>query len=111
MSRYDNLDAHFRSPLDHRVEVVHFEPQEHAVAVWFILAIANPAVMVFHFEAVELKNQLAIRDQLFVRGASVIALAAQQTLIPPAAYFHIRNCDERLRTHPVNIPFSMESLF
>ena len=33
----------------------------------------------------------------------MIAPAAQQTLIPSAACFHIGDGDERLRTHPINI--------
>src|SRR5690242_18730500 len=55
--------------------------------------------MVLHFEAVQLKHQLSVRDQLFVTGASMIAPAAKQALIPSAACFDIRNGDQWLRTH------------
>jgi len=54
---------------------------------------------VLDFEAVQLKHKLPVRDQLFVTGASMIAPAAQQALIPSAACFHIGNGDQRLRTH------------
>jgi hypothetical protein len=63
-------------------------------------------MMVFYFKAVQLKDKLAIRDQLLKRGAPMTAPAAQQTLIPSAACFHIGNADERLRTHPINISTS-----
>jgi hypothetical protein len=56
--------------------------------------------MVFYFEAVQLKDKLAIEDQLLIFGATVTALAAEQTLIPSATCFHIGYGDERLRTHP-----------
>jgi hypothetical protein len=49
--------------------------------------------MVFYFEAVQLKDKLAICDQLFICGAPVIAPAAGQTLIPSAACFHIGKGD------------------
>jgi hypothetical protein len=56
--------------------------------------------MVCCFEAVQLQHKLAIRDQLLVSGPAVIALAAEQTLIPSAACFHIGNGNERLKAHP-----------
>jgi hypothetical protein len=83
----DDLHAHFSRAPDHCVKVVDLEPQQDTVSVRLVVTIADPAVMVFHFEAVQLKDKLAIGDQLLVLGASVIAAAAQQTLIPPATRF------------------------
>ncbi len=42
--QYD-LDAHFSGALHYRVEVLHLEPEQHAIAVGFIGGIADAAVM------------------------------------------------------------------
>jgi hypothetical protein len=47
----------------------------------------------------QLQHKLPVHHQLLVAGASMIASAAEQTLIPSAACFHIRDGDQRLRTH------------
>ncbi len=94
-----NFHAHLSGALQDRVKVVHFEPEQDAVSVGLVIAVANRPMVVFNFEAVQLKNHLAIRDQLFVLWASMVAPAAQQALVPPAAGFYIGNCDERLRAH------------
>jgi len=89
MPRHDNLDTHFSGALHDCVKIVDLEPKQHPISVWLVIAIADRTVMVFHFEAVQLKDKLPIRDQLFIRGAPMIAEAAQQTFIPSAACFHI----------------------
>lgn len=61
MTRHHNLDLHLSRALHHRVEVVHLEPQQHAVSVGLVSTIADGAVMVFHFEAVQLKYKLAVK--------------------------------------------------
>ncbi len=99
MPRQNDLHAHFsRAPHD-RVEILHFEPQQHAVPVRLVVTIADPAVMMFHCKAVQLKDKLAVRDQPLILRASMIASQAEQALIPPAARFHIGYCNQRLRTH------------
>ena len=103
MPGHDDLDAHFSGALHHRLKIVDLEPEQHPVSIWLVITVADRAVMVFYFEAVQLKNKLAIRDQLFVRGAPMIASAAQQTLIPSAACFHIGHGDQRLRTHSISV--------
>jgi hypothetical protein len=100
MPGHDQLHAHFRCALHDHVKVVYLEPQQHPISVWPNIAIANRSVMVVHFEAVQLKDKLAIRDQPLIFGASMSAPAAQQPLVPSAARFHIGYGDERLRTHP-----------
>ena len=100
MPGHDDLHAHFSGALHDRVKVVHLEPQQYTVSVWLIITIADRTVMVFYLEAVQLKDKLAIEDQLLIFGAPVTAPAAQQTLIPSATCFHIGYGDERLRTHP-----------
>ena len=103
MPRHDNLDTHFSGALHHCFKIVDFEPEQHPISVWPVIAIADRAVMVFHREAVQLKDKLPIRDQLFIRRAAMIAQAAQQTLVPSAACFHIGYSDQRLRTHSVSL--------
>ena len=78
---------------------VYLEPQQYTVSVWLVVTIADRTVIVFHFEAVQLKDKLVLRDQLLIFGAPMIAPAAQQTLIPSATCFHIGYGDERLRAH------------
>ena len=99
MSRHDDLHAHFSGALHNHVKAVHLEPEQHAVSVRPVTRIADRTVMVFYFEAVQLKDKLAIRDQSLIFRAPMIAPAAQQTLIPSATRFHIGYGDERLRTH------------
>ena len=99
----DNLDTHFSGALHDCVKIVDLEPEQHAISVWPVIAIADRGVMVFHREAVQLKDKLPIRDQLFILGAPMIAPAAQQTLVPSAACFHVGYGDQRLRTHPVSL--------
>ena len=99
MAGQHDLDAHFSSALDHRVEVIHLEPEQHTIAVRSVGAIADGAVMMFDFKTVQLKNEAAILHQLLILAAAVSPAAAQQALIPPAAGFDIRDTDERLGTH------------
>ncbi len=89
MPRHDNLDTHFDGSLYDRFEIVDLKPKQHAVTVWPVVRIADPAVMMLHLEAVQLKHKLPVRDQLFIGGTSMIAPAAKQTLVPPAARFHV----------------------
>lgn len=60
MPWHDNLNAHFGSAVYDRFEIVHLEPQQHAVPIRSIVAIAYVAVMVFYLEAVQLKDKLAV---------------------------------------------------
>jgi hypothetical protein len=55
-----NSHAHLGGALHHGVKVVHFEPEQDAVSIGLVIAVANPPMVVFHFEAVQLKDQLAI---------------------------------------------------
>jgi len=60
MPGHNNLHAHFsRAPHD-PVEVVYLEPQQHTVPVWLVLTVADPAMIVFHLKAVQLKDKVAI---------------------------------------------------
>ncbi|MCU1263400.1 MAG: hypothetical protein JWO80_6285 [Bryobacterales bacterium] len=100
MPGHDDLQAHFSGALHDRVKVVYLEPQQYTVSVWLAIAITDRTVIVFYFEAVQLKDKFAIRDHPLIFGTPMIAPAAQQTLIPSAACSHIGYGDERLGTHP-----------
>ena len=99
MPRHDDLHAHFSSASQHAVEVVHFEPQQYAVSIRLVIRITDRAVMVPYFEPVQLEGKSAIRDQLLIFRASMIAPAAQEMTVPSATRFHVSYGDERLRTH------------
>ena len=99
MPGHNSLYTHFRGALDDRIEVVYLEPEQYAVSVWLVSTIADRTMFVFDFEAVQLKDNLAVRDQLLIFGAPMIAPAAQQPLIPFATCFHITDGNEGLRTH------------
>lgn len=63
MPRHDDLHAHLSGALHDRVKVVYLEPQQYTVSVWLVITITDRTVIVFYFEAVQLKDKLAIRDQ------------------------------------------------
>ena len=60
MPRQDNLDTHFDGALDDRFEIVDLKPKQHAVSVGPVVRIADPAVMMLHLEAVQLKHKLPV---------------------------------------------------
>lgn len=99
MAGKHDIDIHFGGALDHRIEVLHLEPKQNAVAVRSIGRIADWPVMVLGFKAVQLQDQPAIFYQLLILRAAVSPAAPQQALIPPAAGFDIRDTDERLGAH------------
>lgn len=80
------------------VEIVHFKPQQHAVADRQF-GIANGAVMMIDLPVVQLKNEPPVRHQPFIVWAAMGALAVEQSLIPAAAGFDIADADERLWAH------------
>lgn len=55
-----NFHAHLGGALHHGVKVVHFKPEQHAVSIGLVTAVADRAMMVFNFKAVQLQDQLAI---------------------------------------------------
>jgi hypothetical protein len=99
MAGQHNLDSHFCGALHDRVEVIHLEPEQHTIAVRSVGSIANRAVMVLDFKAVQLQHEPAILHQLLILFATVGSAATQQALIPAAAGFDIRDTNERLGAH------------
>jgi len=96
---HNEPDVHFSGTSHDFVKVLHLEPQQYAVSVRLVIGVADGTMMVLNSELMQLKNNLAVPDQLFVLRAAMVALATQQTLIPSAARFHIGDGDEGLRTH------------
>jgi hypothetical protein len=94
-----DLDVHFGSALHYRVEVIHLKPEQDTIPVRFIGTIADGAVIMFNFKAVQLQDEPAIFCQLFILPAAMTTAAAEQALIPPAAGFDFRDADERLGAH------------
>ena len=99
MAGQSNLYIHFGGTLHNCVKIVYLKPKQHTVAVRLVSSIADEAVMVFDFKVVQLQNQRAILHQLLVVPAAMGATATQQTLIPLAAGFDVRNTNKRLRSH------------
>lgn len=100
MARKNDLGAKFNRSLEGSVEVVQLEPEQHSVAVGFVVPIADGTVVVVDFEAVQLQDKLPMGgDQSFVFLAAMITATAQQTLVPAAAGFDIGHSDQRLGPH------------
>jgi hypothetical protein len=103
MPRKYDVNRHFGGALHDRIKVFYLEPEQDAISIGLVVGIADGPMMVFDLETVQLKNQLAVRSQLFVVRTAMTASATEQTLIPPAAGFDISDCDEGLRTHAASL--------
>ena len=99
MARQHRLDTHFGGAQHYRIEILHLEPEQNAIAVGSVGAIADGAMMMLDIKTVQLQDELTILHQLLILPAAVSSAAAQQALIPLAAGFDIRNTDQRLWTH------------
>jgi hypothetical protein len=60
VARHDYVDGHLIRSLDDGVEVVDLEPEEKTVAVGFVVAVGDEAVMVRGLEAVELEDEVVV---------------------------------------------------
>lgn len=100
MTRSDDLHAHLRGALHGRFKVVNLKPQQHSVSIRPVIRISDRTVVMYYPEPVQLEDNLSIRNQLLVLGASMITAAPEQALIPAAACFHVGDGNERLGTHP-----------
>ena len=99
MAGKHDLDAHFGGALHQLVEVIHLEPEKDAIPVRAVGAIADGAVVVLDFKAVQLQDEGAVLDQLFIVRAAMRAAETEQALIPAAAGFDIGDTDEGLAMH------------
>lgn len=60
MARHDDVDAHVGGTHQNCVEIVNLEPQQDAISIRFVVAIRDGAVMMFYFEAMQLKDKLSV---------------------------------------------------
>ena len=98
MAWQDNLRLQFLSVHQSCVKVGNFKPQEHTVSRCDV-GIANATMMMFHFPAVQLKNQPPLRNEPLVIGAAVVTPTAQEPLIPATARFNITHANQGLGCH------------
>jgi hypothetical protein len=88
-----DLCVHVCDPFDRLVEIIDFEPQENAVAIRKVAAVADRSMIMLGLEAVKLKDEISVRHEALVYRAAMIAAAAEQLLVPSAASFDIRHGD------------------
>lgn len=62
MTGHHDIHAHFTGALDHGIEIFHFKPQKQTIPIWLIITIGDPAVVMLHFKAVQLEDDLAVPD-------------------------------------------------
>ena len=99
MSRKNDFNIHLSRTSDGSIKVVDFKPQQHPVAVGLVIGIPDWTVVMFGVKAMQLKYQCPIRNKPLILRATVIALAPQQFLVPPATCFYITHHDHWLRTY------------
>lgn len=98
VARQGKLRPEFLGADYSRIKVLHFKPQQHSIPMsqsW----IPDGTVMMTNMPAVQLHEQLAVRNQLLVLASTVAAPASQQTLVPATARFNISNTNQGLWTH------------
>ena len=59
MLGHDDVNGHRSSSLQHIFEIFHLKPEQHAISIWQVVRVANGAMVVVYFEAVQLQNQLS----------------------------------------------------
>src|SRR5262249_839584 len=81
MARHDDFGLQFLCAGARGVDVVDLEPQQDAVAMTLDVGITDRTVVVFNVPPVQLEDQSPVPDQAFVLRATMIAPAAQQSLV------------------------------
>ncbi len=71
MAGQDDVDGHGGGAFDDGIEVVHFKPEQDAVAVRLVGGIADAAVVMLDLEAVQLQDEVTTVNQLFIMAAAV----------------------------------------
>lgn len=103
----NHLGAQLTGAFDGGVEVVDFEPQQDAVAVRMGLWITDPAVVVIDLPVMELHDQLTVGDETLVLRSAMVAVTAEQLLVPPATGFDVAYRDQRLGSHKANATYEL----
>jgi hypothetical protein len=98
--RQNDLCIQLLRPGDGRVEVLYFEPQEHAVSVRPGGRVADAPMVVLNRPVMELKDQGSVSvDEALIVAAAVVAASAKESLVPAAGRFDVGSCDQGLRAH------------
>jgi len=100
VARQEDVRLHLHGTSHRGIEIVHLEPEQDAIALGLVRWIADPTVVVFDIEPMQLQDQNVLRDQPLVFRSAVPAVAAQQSLIPAAARLDVTHCNKRLWAHP-----------
>jgi hypothetical protein len=109
MARQNDLGVQVLSAGKGRVEVVEFKPEKHAISgrdVW----VADRTVMMLCIPVVQLEDQPAVGNESFVVRTAMVALTANEMLIPATAGFDIAHANEGLWTHRNNRSFGCSFL-
>jgi len=56
MTRQEDVRLHRYGTSNGRIEIVHLKPQQDAIAVWLVGWIADPAMVMFDVESMQLKD-------------------------------------------------------
>jgi hypothetical protein len=70
-------------------EIVNLEPEQYPITIWLVVLIPNGTVVMVDIKPMQLKDQIVSHLQPFVFVPAVIALAAEQSLIPATAGFDV----------------------
>jgi hypothetical protein len=65
--------------------------------------IADPTMVMFNLESMQLKDQNTVRDQSLIFCTTVRTLAAEQTLVPAAARLDIGHRNKGLGAHAFTV--------
>src|SRR5215475_7397471 len=93
MSRTHNFRVQSSDPLHCVIKVVDFKPEEHSIAVRFVIRVTDRAVMMLNLKAVQLHHQHSILLEALIFRTTVSARAAEQFLIPAATGFDVGRGD------------------
>ena len=72
-----NLRLHFFRSLHHCVEFLRVKPKEQTVTVGLVAYVSYSAMIMFRFEAVELKDENSVVGQALILGSAVVAPASE----------------------------------
>jgi hypothetical protein len=98
MGWVDDIGAKRLGATNNLIEIVDLEPERDAVAVRPQRRIADPAVVVFDVEVVQLQHERSVAEQTLVLLPAVAALATEQLLVPATAAWDIGDADQGLGT-------------
>ena len=96
MARFDDLSFHLFGTRNRGVEIVQFKPKKNSIAIRPKIGIPEWTVMVLDVPVVQLEDQISARDQSLIIRPAVVALTAEETLIPTTARLDVMHADEGL---------------